>query len=249
MVECFEVSLGKLDIQRFVELYTPPPKTEQEILNAIKEKKERKDSSEIFPPSLAYDSPCAKRLIGLFDIVGYCLRKWVLSFTSITDAKYIHLEKENSVFVNFNYTRTLELLYDIPEGNILHIHGSAFKSEKLVFGHNSSHRGMFYAFDAEKVSDALDTYEKNPYEYIFKNKTFFRKIEDVKHIHIYGLSLSPVDINYLDWIYQNTPSSTDWEFSLYSVEDKNRIDRFLFSHWDLKSRIKLIQLKDIEQSE
>ena len=65
-------------------------------------------------------------------------------------------------------------------------------------------------------------------------------------VHIYGFSFSPVDENYMDWIYQHVPMESQWEVSWYSDTDKERIDRFVLNHWGVKDRLKLIRLEDIE---
>ena len=99
-----------------------------------------------------------------------------------------------------------------------------------------------------KVCEALEKYYKNPYVYIFKNSEFFERLMEVKVVHIYGLSFSPVDIDYLDWIFRQTSSETKWEVSWYSAEDAKRIDDFVFEHWALKKRLKRIQLTPIQKS-
>ena len=174
----FELSLGKLNIKRYVLENTPPPKSFEEI---IKEIESRKIKNSNLPPSSAQDSPCADRLAGLFDIIHYCLRKWIESMTSIVAPKTIHLETENSFFINFNYTRTLEFLYGISKEQILHIHGYAYDSEKLVFGHNSHIIEDGNEYDSERVIEVLGGYHKNPYEYIYKHVTFLNKIKDVEY--------------------------------------------------------------------
>ena len=50
----------------------------------------------------------------------------------------VRIDKNNSVFINFNYTQTLENLYAILSSNILYIHGCAVKNDKLIFGHNKT---------------------------------------------------------------------------------------------------------------
>lgn len=166
--------------------------------------------------------------------------------TSITGTKYIKIEKENSIFLNFNYTMTLELLYKIPKEQILHIHGDAYKSEKLVFGHNTYKGGDYYPYDGEKVADVLEHYHKNPYEHIFKHDDFFAKIKDVEMVHVLGLSLSPVDIEYLEWICREVPYNAKWEISWYTEEDKKRIYLFVLKN-KIRNRSQLIQLDSIDQ--
>lgn len=240
----FEVSLGKLDINHYIKTNTPPAKSFETIRKEIDDDKKR-GRKESIPPSLYHSSPCARRILGLFDIVHYCMKKWIESKTQISDPKYIDLETEDSIFLNFNYTKTLELFYEIPQDRILHIHGCAYDSEKLVFGHNTFTRGMNYSYDGEKVCDVLEQYHKNPYQYIFKNKRFFSKIKSVKFIHVLGLSFSPVDIDYMNWIYDNTSKDVKWEVSWYSDEDKTRIANFVLDHWNLKNRCSLIKLTSV----
>lgn len=241
----FEVSLGKLDIKQYVLKHTPPEKPLELIVKEIEEyHKNHKNNSQI-PPSLHQNSPCADRLKGLFDVLEYCMRKWINSMNTINNPKYVDLEKDNSLFLNFNYTKTLELLYDIPEEQILHIHGNAYKSEKLVFGHNSYTGGYDYPYDSDKVCEVLERYHKNPYEYIFKNESFFDKIRDVEIVHVFGLSLSPVDIEYLEWICRKVPIYTKWEFSWYTEEDKKRITLFVLKN-GMRGRCQLIQLTPIK---
>ena len=68
-------------------------------------------------------------------------------------------------------------------------------------------------------------------------------------MHVYGFSISQVDENYLDWIEMKTPRNSQWEFSWYSDEDRNRIDRFIRNHYRLENRVKMIRLEDIKIKE
>lgn len=71
---------------------------------------------------------------------------------------------------------------------------------------------------------------------------------EVKIVHIYGLSFSPVDIDYLDWLFKHTSSEAKWEVSWYSAEDAKRIDDFVFEHWALEKRLERIRLTPIQES-
>lgn len=44
----------------------------------------------------------------------------------------------NSLFLNFNYTDTLEKTYNICSENILYIHGKALNGDRLIIGHNDN---------------------------------------------------------------------------------------------------------------
>lgn len=241
----FEVQLGKLDVCTYVRKFTSPEKTLEEILKAIEERKAFEKKYNL-PPNLHHDSACAKRLRGLLDVLQYCFEKWVAnSQKMITDPKYVQLEKENSYFINFNYTDVLQWLYKIPEEQVLHIHGRASKHEHLIFGHNSFLHGNASG-DEGQVCYELSRYKKNPYEYIYRHKELPNILKDIEQVHVYGFSFSPVDENYTDWIYHQVPNDAHWEVSWYSDTDKERIDAFVLNHWDVKDRLKLIQFNDIE---
>lgn len=240
----FEVQLGNLDITKFVIRFTPPAKSIDEIMAEMQRRKifERYN----MPPSMHYESHCTKRLCGMLDVLQYCFEKWVYKCqSSITDPKYIYIENENSFFINFNYTDVLEMLYEIPEERVLHIHGRSSKHERLIYGHNMFLQGSSMNNDEEQVSFELGKYHKNPYEHIFKHQELKAILKDVEFVHIYGFSFSAVDEDYMDWFFNNVPSTSQWEISWYSNEDKNRIDRFILDHRSLKNRLKIIRLEDI----
>lgn len=60
--------------------------------------------------------------------------EWVHTI-DIPDKQYMIL-KDFDFFLTFNYTNTLEKLYNIPSSRILHIHGKANNNEDLIIGHN-----------------------------------------------------------------------------------------------------------------
>ena len=56
--------------------------------------------------------------------------------TPATARKRLRTIDPTAVFLTFNYTTTLQKLYDVPEPNILHIHGRAgLPGTALVLGH------------------------------------------------------------------------------------------------------------------
>lgn len=245
----FEVQLGNLDINKFVLRFTPPAKSINEIIAEAKRKREFEERYNI-PPSLHFDSHCAIRLNGLLDVLQYCFEKWVDNCQRlITAPKYIHIEKGDSFFINFNYTDVIEMLYEIPEERVLHIHGRSSKHERLIYGHNKFLYGSSMSNDEEQVSFELSKYHKNPYEHIYKHQELQGIVKDVEYVHVYGFSFSPVDEDYMDWFFNNVSATSQWEISWFSEVDKNRIDKFILDHWSLKNRLKKIQLEDITQTE
>ena len=243
----FEVKLGKLDIKNFISKFTPPAKPIDEIIAEAKRKRNIEERYNI-PPNLHFDSYCTKRLNGLLDVLQYCFEKWEDDCHKMISApKYIHIEKENSFFVNFNYTDVIEMLYQIPEERVLHIHGRSSKHERLIYGHNNTLWGNSMSNEEEQVSFELYKYQKSPYEHIYKHQKIEEILNDVEYVHIYGFSFSVVDEDYMDLFFNNVSTTSQWEVSWFSNEDKNRIDRFTLDHWSLKDRLKMIKLEEITQ--
>lgn len=114
----------------------------------------------------------------------------------------------------------------------------------MIFGHNSYPHSSA-SVDEEQTCSELRRYEKNPYENINKYNELPKSIADVENVHIYGFSFSPVDEDYMDWIYNHVPVNTKWEVSWYSEIDKQRIDNFILNHWDINKRINLIKLEEL----
>lgn len=245
----FEQKLGELDVTKFVSKYDPYKNSTESILEQVRKRKEFEKENNI-APSFYYDSPCAHRLAGLLDVLQYCFEKWIKQITrGIIEPVYTHVEREQSYFINFNYTDTLRLLYSIPDERVLHIHGCATKHEHLVFGHNKfQHSDIYDGFDAEKVCEELNKYRKNPYEYILKHDYLPQTIRNVEKVFVYGFSFSFVDEEYLDWIIKQTPETSKWEISWYTEEDKKRIFNFILRHSSLFGRFELVQIKPLEES-
>ena len=244
----FETQLGQLDVEDYVRRFTKPEKPIAEIIADLEARRQNERKAPVIP-HLCSESPCANRLCGLLEILHFCFERWVGDCQRmITDPKYTHIEKDESFFINFNYTDVLELLYEIPEERVLHIHGRASKHERLIFGHNQNSLGILYDGpnrDIERTCFELCKYEKNPYEHIYKHDKLPKIISDVKEIHVYGLSISPVDEDYLDWIEQHTPLYCKWEFSWHTDKDKERIDKFVLEHWRIRDRCTPIQLQEV----
>ena len=244
----FEVQLGQLDINKFIKKFTPPEKSIDEIMEEVERRKKLEDKygSDMLP---SIDSHCARRLKGMLDVLQYCFEKWIDEcHRTIIDPQYLHIEKEDSFFVNFNYTDVLEIVYQIPEERVLHIHGRSSKREHLIYGHNKFLQGSSTNEEEEKVCFELSNYNKNPYEHIYRHPELKEIIRDVEYVHIYGFSFSTIDEDYIDWIFKNVTSSSQWEVSWFSEKDRNRIDKFVLDHWGLTERLNLVRLEDMSKN-
>jgi hypothetical protein len=66
---------------------------------------------------------------------------WINAINKTLDKEKIELKynfSEDDFFITFNYTQTLEILYDIPKEKICHLHGCVENKKTMVIGHNYS---------------------------------------------------------------------------------------------------------------
>ena len=242
----FETNLGKLDVFHFISKFVH--RNYMSDICAKQDDNQQWEELKNILPSFHVENPCADRLAGLLDVLQYCFEKWALEIIGTIEVpQRVCLERNESFFINFNYTDTLQLLYKIPEDRVFHIHGRASKHEHLIFGHNQYHIGIKYDSPfVQPVCQELDKYCKNPYNNYTKIN---RDICGVEYIHIYGFSFSPIDEGYIDWIDFKTPQDSQWEISWYSEKDKERISAYISRRPSLKERCILMKLKAINEEQ
>ena len=61
---------------------------------------------------------------------------WVGSLPAPNSGKKINLDKDDAFFISFNYTDTLQTLYNVKPKNIFFIHGNVGFGTELILGHN-----------------------------------------------------------------------------------------------------------------
>lgn len=122
------------------------------------------------------------------------------------------LKNSDAIFINFNYTKTLEDLYRIPEEQVFHLHG-VIGGEGFVFGHGcddkvSDSNPLDVGAYLEEVVEKL----KKPVNDILTNyNELFERLSSVKEIYFIGFRISSkqiwVDRPYLKAIFKETPSA------------------------------------------
>lgn len=163
--------------------------------------------------------------------------------------KAIPIERD-AYYLTFNYTRTLEDIYDIPTQNILHIHG-IFKehdNDEIIYGHGGRPYIIEKGIDDPRVAEGeeiiKDYFEKTakPVMQIIHRyqKFFYKMITDVTNVTIIGHSMNDIDYPYFRRICNSIRGRTDWTYYYHSPKDignclrclENRIkyrgDRFHF---------------------
>lgn len=240
----FESMIGELNIEQYVSENTQKYSSTDKLTKNIRYKRQLEENRKNVH-NIHFSTPCSSRLKGLFGVLEYCLSQWVLSaMKCIEGPHYTILERENSLFLNFNYTDTLESIYEIPPDRVIHIHGSVKKNEHLIFGHNHHrYEREKCGYDGNKVAGVINQYEKNPHINI--SNDFLNSIKHVEQIHIYGFSFSDVDIPYLERIIEVTDTNCNWEISWFSDDDNDRIKWFILEHPILMGHYKKIQLKEV----
>ncbi|MFA7347662.1 MAG: bacteriophage abortive infection AbiH family protein [Desulfurivibrionaceae bacterium] len=139
---------------------------------------------------------------------------------------------ETDLFLTFNYTSTLQLVYGIDNGNIVHIHGRSDAYDELVFGHGAtmreepeldengdSNRTMFS--DAEGAAKyPFYALQKPVSEIVAKNSNFFHSLGSVSTIRVIGHSLNDIDLPYFDEVAKNAKGAK-WVVCCRRPEDED----------------------------
>lgn len=154
-------------------------------------------------------------------------------------------------FVNFNYTQTLEEVYNIPRDRVIHIHGECELDEQwgeLVVGHGNDEdiqyieerikdiesNGGWLGYQSER--NRLNEYkcERAILQDLKKDVPYLsskligmlrNKKLQVDEIWVWGLSCGVVDEQYIEDLHREYPDAK-WMFSCYSPGNKQERSQF-----------------------
>jgi hypothetical protein len=136
----------------------------------------------------------------------------------------------SNYFFTFNYTQTLEHIYDIPENNICHIHGTSqgtknlngLASEELIFGHG---RESFETDVTNIINTAYNITKKPVNQCIENNRSFFEKLGYISNIYSYGFSFGDVDMPYIEKICHSIRNTTNitWHFNDFKINECRKL--------------------------
>ena len=121
---------------------------------------------------------------------------------------------KTAAYLNFNYTKTLEEIYEIPHEKVLHIHGSI--GGELIFGNDKMPQKTIsdssllqdYTEDADwRVNEAASIlnsaleksiqYYKDTTARIKENKEFFEQCQECQEFIFMGYGFGREDMNYM----------------------------------------------------
>lgn len=167
------------------------------------------------------------------ETIGQSFKVWVNSLNKPNCGKLRIEDKDECYFLTFNYTKTLEDVYNIPSTQICHIHGS-INGDDLIWGHGETTNDIYESLKGkpkllpkdltdEQYEDWLDAntddpimesiieasanqlsrMRKNVFGIIRQNHRLFESLKDVRKIYILGFAFSPIDIPYLEEVLHN----------------------------------------------
>lgn len=165
------------------------------------------------------------------------LANWIrqIDYTK-ADKNLFFIINNDSSFLSFNYTNTLEVLYGINKESILYIHGDVSGTEELVLGHRNE---SYYPewdinnedcdvrlLEADQIMEShrLNT-QKDIESIINQNSQFFEGVDIYDEVYVLGLSYNDIDAEYLKKIAENG-KRLKWYFNWYSREDYAEIDEY-----------------------
>ena len=123
-----------------------------------------------------------------------------------------NLIEPEDVFLNFNYTETLESVYRVKDENVCHIHGKC--GEKLILGHGideteaAYNRNMGLYTGAENtLSEIHYMLKKDTDKVMTRHEYFFNSLNsEIKCIYSHGFSFGEVDLSYITKICESLPT-------------------------------------------
>lgn len=158
---------------------------------------------------------------------------------------------DDCIFLTFNYTDTLESSYGISPEHILYIHGKVLRGDKPILGHHRSElfqgepapqfrseeeRELYYMNYVDdvrilKAEEIFKEYFKRTYKdtasIILQNQAFFRSLQSVDEVYVFGHSLSEIDFGYFNEIRKNVSDSCKWNISYHSCKDFCNAQKFV----------------------
>lgn len=132
---------------------------------------------------------------------------------------------KNAKFLTFNYTDTLERVYNINPLSILHIHNDAARP---IYGHGSNNMPEYVGDDkwipTYEVEECCQNFfsrtTKDVTGIIAEHGQFWDSSNEFCEIHIIGHSLNDIDMPYMESIKDSVDSNVEWIVTYHKDEEK-----------------------------
>ncbi len=110
-----------------------------------------------------------QNLESLYADLRACFHDWILQLNKPCGAKKIKISHDCAFFINFNYTTTLEDMYNVRGQNILHIHGCVNSDEDFVLGHGKTYE-QIQAMNTEMFPEPPDDLANDELEEFYETQ-------------------------------------------------------------------------------
>lgn len=176
---------------------------------------------------------CGENLKNVVDILPGLLRDWVASISTKDISPKFEIIKD-AKFLSFNYTRTLEDAYQIKTDNILHIHETIIENRPLVVGYGEARfEDDEYVSDDDTIDVVLIknllSHCRKPVDAILKEtkpKEWFKGLNEIESVIVYGHSCSKVDKPYFETVVRNIKPNALWTFYVHDENKNKSIKKF-----------------------
>lgn len=188
--------------------------------------------SESFKPSDMYgvEDDINENADRMIQSIREQFNEWIIGIDIKSASKKLNLPID-ARYVNFNYTSTLQCIYDIDDKNILHIHGNANKNDDLIFGHDATMEEIPEVDESGDSNRTIFTDAQNAAKYPFyalkkpidevltTHAEFFSALTDLDEINVIGHSLNHIDLPYFKKI-ASAARKAKWNIVIYSEQEK-----------------------------
>ena len=147
-----------------------------------------------------------------------------INSSNMKSAFSLLLNQYESSILTFNYTRTIQKMYNT---NIIkHIHNRV--GQQLIFGHGEHEKGYNPGDEivvmSSDLDDFIDSLEKDTVGPLKKYAKFFNSIsKEYKVVYSYGFSYSKVDSVYIKRIISKIAPDAKWLFTKYEISKKEEM--------------------------
>lgn len=166
----------------------------------------------------------------LLESIKQSMESWINGLNKANKEKLRLKDKDHSFFITFNYTKTLEEVYNISKCQICHIHGCVNEGD-LIVGHGKTSEEIYNTLKGREklppkgltdavleewmdcftddsttqhVIEASSAYagkmRKKVEDIVVLHHKMFETFKNVEKIYILGFSFSPIDLPYMEEI-------------------------------------------------
>lgn len=190
------------------------------------------------------------------DTIKTDFTEWIQTIDLANVHRQYRLSLEDSLFMTFNYTLTLENVYQVNPNQVLHLHGCVRgEFPQLILGHNKQDAEINDIFTSEddieheacsEVANLVKGWRKDTQAVIAENEAFFGNLADVTDVYVLGHSMADVDLPYFEHVRDFVNEGATWHISYYGANDRQGKER-VADRLDLHN-FELIQLDDLRRA-